>query len=101
VQSGESLRNYMKQPKLTELTLDTRGTKLLRAEAAKSKKIKITINIDQDSLYLLKRMADKTGAPYQKLLNQILKEGLKNDDRSESRLDRIEKELEKLKKKVA
>ena len=91
----------MKQPKLSNLKMDSKGTKLIRTEFAKSKKIKITINIDQESLELLKNKAEKTGAPYQRILNQILKEGLSQQSYSESRLDRIEKELEKLKKKVA
>jgi predicted DNA binding CopG/RHH family protein len=91
----------MKQPKMSDLVIDRKGTKQMRAEAAKSKKIKITINIDQDSLDILRDMAGSTGAPYQKLLNQILKEGLMKREVSESRLDKIERELERLKKKVA
>ncbi|MEO5970794.1 MAG: BrnA antitoxin family protein [Bdellovibrionia bacterium] len=91
----------MKQPKLSDLVIDRKGTKRMRAEAINAKKIKITINIDQDSLEALRGMAGKTGASYQKLLNQILKEGLKTKEEAESRLDRLEKELEKLKKKLA
>lgn len=68
---------------------------------SKAKKVKITINIDEDSLSMLKSLAENTGAPYQKLLNQVLKEGLATRSSSETRLDRIERELEKLKKKVA
>lgn len=86
---------------MSDLVIDRIGTKRLRAEAAKAKKIKITINIDQDSLDALREMAGATGAPYQKLLNQILKEGLRKRGESESRIDRIEKELERLKRKVA
>ena len=81
--------------------IDRKGTKRIRAEVARTKKIKITINIDQDSLELLREMAGNTGAPYQKLLNQILKEGLMGRGASESRLDRIEKELSRLKRKIA
>jgi predicted DNA binding CopG/RHH family protein len=91
----------LKQPKLSDLVIDRKGTHRMRVEAAKAKKIKITINIDQDSLEALRSMAGKTGASYQKLLNQILKKGLKANEESESRLDRLEKELEKLKKKLA
>ena len=91
----------MKQPKMSDLVIDRKGTKRMRAEAARTKKIKITINIDQDSLEALRDMAGTTGASYQKLLNQILKEGLRMRGESESRLDRIEKELAQLKKKVA
>lgn len=91
----------MKQPKMNDLVIDHKGTKRMRADLSKAKKIKITINIDQDSLESLKELSGKTGAPYQKLLNQILKEGLSKRDVSESRLERIEKELERLRKKIA
>lgn len=91
----------MKQPKMNDLIIDQKATRRMRTDMAKTKKIKITINIDQDSLDILREMSGKTGAPYQKLLNQILKEGLSRRGQSESRLERIEKELEKLKKRVA
>ena len=91
----------MKQPKLSDLILDEKRTKEIRAKMAKTKKIKITINIDQESLDALREISGKTGAPYQKLLNQVLKEGLRKRMESESRLDRIERELKQLKKKMA
>lgn len=91
----------MRQPKMNDIVVDRKGTKRIRAEAARTKKIKITINIDQDSLEALREMAGTTGAPYQKLLNQILKEGLRKRVKSESRLDRLEKELARLKNKIA
>ena len=91
----------MKQPKLSDLVVDRKGTGHLRAKMAKTRKVKSTINIDQDSLDLLKEISGKSGAPYQKLLNQFLKEGLKTREQAESRLDRLEKELNRLKKKVA
>jgi len=71
----------------------------MRAEAAKTRKVKITINIDQDSLEALRELAGESGASYQKLLNQVLREGLKKRDSAEARLDRIERELEQLKRK--
>ena len=91
----------MKQPKLNELVIDRKGTKEVRSKMSKAKKVKITINVDQESLSMLKSLAEDTGAPYQKLLNQVLKEGLDKRVSSESRLDRIEREVEKLKKKLA
>jgi predicted DNA binding CopG/RHH family protein len=91
----------MKQPKISDLMIDRKATQRMRADAAKTKKIKITINIDQDSLDTLREMSGKTGAPYQKLLNRILKEGLEKRSESESRLDRIEREIERLKRKMA
>jgi predicted DNA binding CopG/RHH family protein len=99
--SGGDLGGSMKQPKLSDLLINRKGTKDLRARMSKAKKIKITINVDEDSLSKLKSLAEDTGTPYQKLLNQVLKEGLASRSTSESRLDRIERELEKLKKKIA
>ncbi len=90
----------MKQPKISDLAIDYRATKRIRSAAVRTKKIKITINIDQDSLLALREIAGKTGASYQKLLNQILKDGLSKRDISETRLERIEKDLERLKKKL-
>ena len=91
----------MKQPKLSDLILDQKGTNEIRTNMGKTRKIKITINIDEDSLDILREISEKSGASYQKLLNQVLKEGLKKRLESESRLDRIERGLEKIKKKVA
>jgi len=89
----------MKQPKFSDLVIDAKGTREIRSAMKRAKKIKITINVDEDSLVLLRKMSSETGAPYQKLLNQILKEGLSK--RSESRLDRIERELQRIKRKIA
>jgi hypothetical protein len=68
---------------------------------AKARKTKITINIDQDSLALLRTMSAKTGVPYQRLLNQILKRSLQGEKETESRLDRLEREVKKLKRGFA
>lgn len=63
--------------------------------------VKITINIDADSLSTLRRMAEKTGVPYQRLLNSLLRKSLSDERDSQTRLERLEKEVEKLKKKFA
>jgi len=68
---------------------------------AKAKTIKITINVDAASLAALKELAAKSGVPYQRLLNIILKEGLGRKDTVESRLERIERDLRKMKKALA
>jgi predicted DNA binding CopG/RHH family protein len=81
--------------------MDPKGTQDLRKQMSRTKKIKITINIDESSLGRLREIAEETGASYQKLLNQILKDGLVKRTSAESRLERLEKELERLKKKVA
>ncbi len=91
----------MKQPNLNKLILDKKGTQKIRANARSSKKIKITINIEEESLELLKAEASKSGASYQKLLNSILKEGLNKKLSTESRLEKLEKEIEKIRKKLA
>lgn len=86
---------------MSNLVLDRKGTQELRSKMQKTKKVKITINIDERSLGSLREIAEETGASYQKLLNQILKDGLAKRSSAESRLERVEKELEKLKRKVA
>ncbi len=90
----------MKQPRMTSLRVDVAGTKKTRAAMKQPGSIKITINIDADSLTALRDTAQRTGIPYQRLLNQILKEGLASQRSNEDRLDRIERELVLLKKKL-
>jgi len=91
----------MRPPKIDNLVLDEKGTKSIRRAIKQSRKIKITINIDEESLNSLRTQSEKTGIPYQRLINQILRESLEQRDSHESRLERLEKEILKLKKKVA
>jgi predicted DNA binding CopG/RHH family protein len=91
----------MKKPKTNELEQDAGETRRVRAAMKKSQGIKITINIDADSLAQLRKLSEQTGMPYQRLLNKYLKEGLDKSSSMESRLETLEKELERLKKKVA
>lgn len=91
----------MKTPKLNELQIDAKGTRIIRNQMKKSKKIKITINLDSDLLNSVREIAAKQGTPYQSLVNRLLKQALEKKTKEESRLDRLEKELEKLKEKVA
>ena len=91
----------MKQPKLSDLKIDTKGTKSLRKMMNKSKKIKITLNVDQDLLLELKQMAEESGTPYQSLLNKFLKEALSVKKSEVSRLDRLEREVDRLKKRIS
>jgi len=101
--TGVSLGDFiMKQPKLSDLKLDPKGTEQIRRRATKSQKIKITINIDQDIIASLKKRSDISGVPYQNLLNSMLRAALndaKPDDTS-SRLNRLERELAAIKKKL-
>lgn len=91
----------MKQPKMTNLRIDAAGTKKIRSAMQRARSVKITINIDADSLSALRETAERTGVPYQRLLNNILREGLSNQALTEDRLARIEKELARIKKKLA
>jgi predicted DNA binding CopG/RHH family protein len=91
----------MKQPKLSDLKIDTKGTKALRKMMTKAKKIKITVNVDEDLLTELRQMAEETGTPYQSLLNKVLKDAVMGKKTEGSRLDRLEREVERLKKKIS
>jgi len=86
---------------MTNLRIDAAGTKKMRSAMQRASSVKITINIDADSLSALRETAERTGVPYQRLLNNILREGLANQAVTEDRLTRIEKELARLKKKLA
>ena len=70
----------------------------------RARKIKITINIDEDSLMKIRSLADQTGASYQILLNKILKEGLRgraSETPTDQRLKRLESELKRIKRRLA
>jgi hypothetical protein len=88
----------MKQPKLNNLVIDHKGTSIMRARLKKAKTIKITINIDQDSLAFLQKRSRQFHIPYLHLLNQAL---TSQRTQATSRLDRIERELKKLKRRIA
>jgi predicted DNA binding CopG/RHH family protein len=90
----------MKEPKLSELEIDQKGTRQIRSRMAKTKSVKITINIDKENLDTLRTKAAETGVPYQRLLNRLLTRALRMDQESESRLNRLEKEVKKLKTKI-
>jgi predicted DNA binding CopG/RHH family protein len=90
----------MRQPKLSDLKVDIKGTKAVRKMIAKSKKVKITVNVDEELLSELRRMSQSTGTPYQTLLNKVLREALLSKANEGSRLDKIERELARLKRKL-
>ncbi len=91
----------MKKPSLKNLELDEIETKNIRSTMAREKSIKITININADTLSKLRQLSDDTGVPYQRLINRTLAESLTTRNRTNSRLERIERELLSLKKKIA
>jgi len=68
---------------------------------AQNKSVKITINIEAETLAKLKAMADESGVPYQRLLNKTLIEGLAGKSTLESRVKQMEKEIKALKKQIA
>lgn len=91
----------MKQPKLSDLRMDRPGTKHIRASMAQTKTIKITINLDAESLTQLRQLAGESSVPYQRLLNQVLREGLGKRETTEARLAHLEAEVSKLKRRIA
>jgi predicted DNA binding CopG/RHH family protein len=90
----------MREPKLSELEIDEQGTRRIHRRMAGAKSVKITINIDAKNLEILRAKATRTGVPYQRLLNRLLSKGLHSDTEAESRLDRLEKEITRLKRKI-
>jgi predicted DNA binding CopG/RHH family protein len=91
----------MREPRLEKLKVDLSETAKIRRSLKKKKGVKITINLDADTLTTLKKEASTSGVPYQRLLNRLLKESLTNKRTTESRIDRLERELREVKKKLA
>lgn len=90
----------MTEPKLGNLKVDVAETAKIRRSLKKQKSVKITINLDADSLKTLKKEASASGVPYQRLLNRLLKESLTSKRATESRIDRLERELREVKRKL-
>ena len=90
----------MREPKLGDLKIDAPGTRQIRQRMVGHKSIKITINIDQDSLAILRAKSANSGVPYQRLLNRILGEALRNENETNTRIERLEKEVDRLKRKL-
>ena len=91
----------MRKPRMRDLKVDGAGTRKLRAEMARQGTVKITINVDADSLGKLKELSAESGVPYQRLLNSVLRERLSRTSSVHARLDRIERELKRVKKTLA
>ena len=91
----------MREPALRNLKVDVVETTKIRRTLKKQKLVKITINLDADSLKAVKKEASASGVPYQRLLNKLLKESLASKRATESRIDRIERELREVKKRLA
>jgi predicted DNA binding CopG/RHH family protein len=91
----------MKKPNPKNLKLNKAKTDQIRSTMAQNKSVKITINIEAETLAKLKAMAEESGVPYQRLLNRTLSEGLTGKSPLESRIKKMEKELKALKKQIA
>ena len=91
----------MRKPNLKNLKIDETETRRVRSTMARQKSIKITININANTLAKLKDIAANSGIPYQRLINRTLAESLAVSITENSRLDKLEKELANLKRKIA
>ena len=91
----------MKKPSLKNLKVDKVETKRIRSAMARQKSIKITININAETLAKLRAMADESGIPYQRLINRTLSESMSDKVTAASRLEQIESEIKVLKRKLA
>lgn len=91
----------MKQPNLHHLRIDRVASGKIRAALSKKKRVTITVNLDTDSLKALKTLSSKTGIPYQRLLNTVLTTNITQQESIQSRLNRLEQELRKIKRHVA
>jgi len=91
----------MKLPKMSNMKIDKKGTAQMREAFSKNKKVRVTINFDADILESVRKMAEEMGSPYQTLLNKIVRDAVIKKSKEESRIDHIEEEIHKLKKKLA
>ncbi len=90
----------MKEPRLADLEVDEKRTRQIRKKMAGARSVKITINVDTETLHILRAKSAETGIPYQRLLNRLLKSALQTDSETASRLDRLEREIDLLKRKI-
>ena len=91
----------MKQPNLSHLKNDRGATKKIRTALSKKNRVTITVNLDTESLKTLQTLSKKSGIPYQRLLNTVLTSNLTQQESVQSRLDRLEQELRKIKRRFA
>lgn len=75
-----------KQTKQNSLKLNRKETNAIRRLARKSGSVKITINIDAETLKKVRTLSDNSGVPYQRLINKILGDSLLQSEKTEDRL---------------
>jgi predicted DNA binding CopG/RHH family protein len=90
----------MKQPNLRHLKIDRTGTATMRKALRKSQ-VTITINLHSADLQALNTRSKKSGVPYQRLLNTLITTTVSQQESIQSRMDRLEQELRKVKRHVA
>jgi predicted DNA binding CopG/RHH family protein len=91
----------MRIPRLKDVKIDWEETQRIREMMKNRKKTRITIHLDGDLVEHLKYLAVKNGGKYQTLLNHLIREALGKRTAQEERLSKLEKEVEKLKRKTA
>lgn len=92
----------MKQPTIRNMRLNRSATDEIRRRALKVSKVRITINLDSDVLGSLRAIAEQKGIPYQTYINRILRElGSKRSVEDADRLEKLEKQVAAIKKKLA
>ena len=91
----------MQHPNLSRLRIDRVATNKIRTALSKKNRVTITVNLDSDSLKALKTRSRNTGIPYQRLLNTMLTTNVTQQESIQSRLNRLEQELRKIKRHVA
>lgn len=91
----------MKQPSLSRLRIDRAATRKLRAALSKSDRVTLTVNLDTNLLQTLKSLSMKTGIPYQRLLNRLLMTTAEHQETVQARLNRLEQEIRKIKRRFA
>lgn len=90
----------MKQPNLRQLKIDRAGTTTMK-KALRKKRVTITINLNAADLHRLNTRSKKSALPYQRLLNTLITTTVSQQESIQSRMDRLEQELRKVKRHVA
>lgn len=90
----------MKQPNLRHLKIDPIGTATMR-KALRKGRVTITMNLNAADLHTLNTRSKKSGVPYQRLLSKLITTTVSQQESIQSRMDRLEQELRKVKRYVA
>jgi predicted DNA binding CopG/RHH family protein len=90
----------MNAPKTKNLKLDEPMTRKIRQAMSGARAVKITINIDAETLAKVREEADRIGIPYQRLINRKLRESAGSTESDSARLDRLEKEIDEIRRVI-